>query len=52
MKSEQKEESAEAEFDFSSTSTDNFAKILKILNISLAVTSYQSARLILIKEKL
>lgn len=37
-------------FDFSSTATDNFAKILKALNISLAVTSYQSARLIFIRS--
>ena len=37
-------------FDFSSTATDNFAKILKALNISLAVTSYQSARLILVRS--
>jgi len=37
-------------YNFSSTSTDNFAKILKALNISLVVTSYQSARLILIRS--
>ena len=43
-------EKTEEEFDFSSTSTDNFPKILKALNISLAVTSYQSARLILIRS--
>lgn len=40
----------ESDFDFSSTSTDNFAKILKALNISLVVTSYQSARLILVRS--
>jgi len=39
------EKPVEKEFDFSSTATDNFAKILKALNISLAVTSYQSTRL-------
>jgi len=51
METEKKEEeSKEQEFDFSSTSTDNFPKILKTLNISLAVTSYQSARLILIRS--
>ncbi|MDD2790675.1 MAG: TIGR03032 family protein [Sulfurimonas sp.] len=50
METENKEELKEIEFDFSSTSTDNFAKILKALNISLAVTSYQSARLILIRS--
>lgn len=38
----------DAAFDFSSLCTDNFPKILKALNISLAVTSYQSKRLILI----
>jgi len=48
METEKSEESTEPEFDFSSTATDNFAKILKALNISLAVTSYQSARLILV----
>jgi len=47
---EELEESSEKEFDFSSTSTDNFPKILKALNISLAVTSYQSARLILVRS--
>jgi len=41
----------ELEFDFSSSSTDNFAKILEALNISLAVTSYQSAKLIFIRSK-
>ncbi len=41
----------EEEFDFSSTYTDNFPKILKALNISLAITSYQSARLILIRSE-
>jgi len=50
METKKEEESTEAEFDFSSTSTDNFAKILKALNISLAVTSYQSARLILVRS--
>ena len=38
------------EFNFSSKSTDNFPKILKALNISLAVTSYQSSRLILVRS--
>jgi len=50
METEKSEESTEPEFDFSSTATDNFAKILKALNISLAVTSYQSARLILVRS--
>ncbi|MBU0944605.1 MAG: TIGR03032 family protein [Proteobacteria bacterium] len=36
-------------FDFSSSYTDNFPKILKGLNISLAVTSYQSQRLFFIR---
>jgi uncharacterized protein (TIGR03032 family) len=49
-KKEEESKSTEPEFDFSSTSTNNFAKILKALNISLAVTSYQSARLILIRS--
>jgi len=40
----------EKEFDFSSISTENFPKILKALGISLAVTSYQSTRLILIRS--
>lgn len=40
----------EINFDFSSLSSDNFPKILKALNISLAVTSYQSARLILVRS--
>jgi len=44
------ESEEESEFDFSSVSTDNFAKILKALNISLAVTSYQSRRLILVRS--
>jgi uncharacterized protein (TIGR03032 family) len=48
METKAKEE--EREFDFSSTATDNFAKILKALNISLVTTSYQSARLILIRS--
>jgi len=50
METEKSEEPTEPEFDFSSTATDNFAKILKALNISLAVTSYQSARLILVRS--
>jgi len=50
METEKSEESTEPEFDFSSTATDNFAKILKALNISLAVRSYQSARLILVRS--
>jgi len=50
METEKSEESTEPEFDFSSTATDNFAKILKALNISLAVTSYKSARLILVRS--
>jgi len=50
METEKSEESTEPEIDFSSTATDNFAKILKALNISLAVTSYQSARLILVRS--
>jgi uncharacterized protein (TIGR03032 family) len=41
---------AEGLFDFSSTYTENFPKILAALNISLAVTSYQSSRLILIRN--
>ena len=36
-------------FDFSSTYTDNLPKILKKLNISLAVTSYQTARVFFIR---
>ena len=40
----------EEKFDFSSVSTENFPKILKALGISLAVTSYQSTRLILIRS--
>jgi uncharacterized protein (TIGR03032 family) len=50
MDIDKKEQPTEEEFDFSSRSTDNFSKILKALNISLAVTSYQSARLILIQS--
>jgi uncharacterized protein (TIGR03032 family) len=50
MEADKKEDSTEKAFDFSSTSTDNFPKILTALNISLAVTSYQSARLILIRS--
>ena len=42
-------EESKSEFDFSSVHTDNFPKILKALNISLAVTSYQSDRLILLR---
>ena len=37
-------------FDFSSVASDNLPKILKALNISLAVTSYQSARLIFVRS--
>jgi uncharacterized protein (TIGR03032 family) len=44
------EDSEEPEFDFSSTHTDNFPGILKALNISLAVSSYQSTRLILLRS--
>jgi len=40
----------QVEFDFNSTHSDNFPKILKKLNVSLAVTSYQSARLILVRS--
>ncbi|MGA1932839.1 TIGR03032 family protein [Arcobacter sp. YIC-464] len=43
-------ENEEDKFDFSSTYSDNFPKILKALNISLAVTSYQSERLILVRS--
>ncbi len=50
MKTEIKEESTQPKFDFSSTHTDNLPKILKALNISLAVTSYQSERLILVRS--
>jgi len=50
MKTEKEEKSEETEFDFSSSATDNFAPILKALDISLAVTSYQSARLILLRS--
>lgn len=39
------------EFDLSSSYTDNFPKILEALNISLAVTSYQSAKLIFIRSR-
>ncbi len=45
---ESKEESIA--FDFSSRSTDNVPRLLHALNISLCVTSYQSARLILIRS--
>ncbi|MBU2870608.1 TIGR03032 family protein [Colwellia sp. E2M01] len=50
MNDNKSEELNDVEFDFSSISTDNFPKILKALNVSLAVTSYQSARLILIQS--
>jgi uncharacterized protein (TIGR03032 family) len=50
METKTEEVSNEPSFDFSSSSTDNFPKILKALNISLAVTSYQSARLILVRS--
>ena len=50
MENKEEEELTQKAFDFSSTSSDNFAKILKALNISLAMTSYQSARLILIRS--
>lgn len=43
--------SEDIEFDFSSTYTKNFPKILEVLNISLAVTSYQSAKLVFIRSK-
>ena len=46
-------ESVESEsnlFDFNSTHTDNFPKILKYLNISLVVTSYQAARLFFVRS--
>jgi uncharacterized protein (TIGR03032 family) len=49
-KEQEKTEEEQPEFNFSSKSTDNFAKILKALNISLVVTSYQSSRLILIRS--
>lgn len=38
------------EFDFGSVHTDNFPGILKGLNISLAVTSYQAQRLFFIRS--
>lgn len=38
------------EIDFSSTYTDNLPKIFNKLNITLAVTSYQTARLIFVKS--
>ncbi len=43
-------EEIENSFNFSSIHSDNLPKILKALNISLVVTSYQSARLILIRS--
>ena len=43
------EQVREQDFDFSSTYTSNFPKILKALDFSLAVTSYQSSRLIFIR---
>lgn len=39
------------ELDFSSTYSSNLPAILSLLNVSLAVTSYQSRRLILIQAK-
>jgi uncharacterized protein (TIGR03032 family) len=47
---ETEENTTEQTFDFSSVSTDNVPKILKALNISLVLTSYQSDRLILIRS--
>ena len=38
------------EFDYKSTYTSNFPKILEALNISLVVTCYQSAKLVLIRS--
>jgi len=40
----------EDKFDFSSSYTDNLPKIFKKLNISLAVTSYQTSRLFLVRS--
>lgn len=37
-------------FDFSSIHTDNFPELLRALNISLAVTSYQSGRLCFVRS--
>lgn len=41
-------DSDNSSFEFGSTHTENFPRILKELNISLAVTSYQAGRLILL----
>lgn len=46
---EKKEQEENKEFDFSSTYTDNLPKILEKLNISLVVTSYQTARVFFIR---
>lgn len=40
----------EQEFNFASSCTDNFPKILAALNISLAVTSYQAHRLFFLRS--
>lgn len=50
METKSQEELNEKQFDFSSTYTDNLPRILKALNISLAVTSYQSERVILVRS--
>jgi len=46
----EKKEQEERKFDFSSSYTDNFPGILSGLNISLAVTSYQSSCLFLVRS--
>ncbi|MDX8389294.1 MAG: TIGR03032 family protein [Mariprofundaceae bacterium] len=51
---EKKKQLADSEeekaFDFSSSYSDNFPQILAKLNISLAVTSYQSSRIFIIRS--
>lgn len=49
-RNEPKEMNEETPFVFSSVHSANVPRILKALNISLAVTSYQSGRLILIRS--
>lgn len=43
-------EELEKDYDFSSSSTDSFLEFLKLLNISLAVTSYDCQRLIVLRH--
>lgn len=40
----------EKDYDFSSSSTDSFQEFLKLFNISLAVTSYDCQRLIVLRQ--